>query len=198
MADPVNPSTAFNRFYENFMTELGLSFPGNASVDRVRTRFQEMELDDEAEPAKRMAKDIEPVMEALMGHDPAKADEMAQDAVIRRVGGTKGLLAGLELPATTDAAEIAKRALLTAEDSAAAEAALLQNKNGTIDYIRNLALTAIGLANMPPGVMAMISSMAGLFGEGEGDGAGGSNAQAADIMKMLGPMLGGLPGLGGL
>lgn len=177
----VDTSTVFNQFYETFMTELGLSFPGNASVAEIQGRFHDLLLEDPAAPAVNMAKDTEGAMETLMSFDANTAGEAEMNAVLRCVGATAGMLNGLELPETAEGGE-------------AEVSAMLQNKAGTIDYIRNLALTAIGLAHMPPGVLEMISSMTSLCEGDDGEPPAVDSGSMDFITQMLGPMLGPMMG----
>lgn len=168
----MDPSAAFNQFYGSFMAELGLAFPDNASVDRVRRRFAEVTGRDPGAPVRVLPDEIEPVMEGLMGYDSEKATDEETDALLATVIGRVALLEGLELPGSG----------VPVEGESDGQDIVRKNKAAVLDYVRNLGLMAIGLAHMPPGVLTMIQSLAA-----EGD----STDDALSIMSMLGPMLSG-------
>lgn len=175
----MDTSAAFNNFYGNFMAELGLAFPDDEGVERTRRAFSESVERDPSEPARRMGKEVEPAMEALMAFDGSAADGAAMDSVLATVRQRVGLLRDLGLP--------------EGEGPSGPEGeALLKNKAAAIDYVRNLGLMAIGLAHMPP---AMLSLIAGLAEDGD-DSDPGDGGQAADMMSMLAPMLGPMLGKG--
>lgn len=166
----MDPSAAFNQFYGSFMAELGLAFPDNPSVDRVRRRFAEETERDPGGPVRALPGEIEPVMEGLMGFDATTATDEATDALLSSIVGRVALLEGMELPPGDSIEEAERKEIVR------------KNKAAVLDYVRNLGLMAIGLAHMPPGVLTMIQALAA-----DGDGTD----DALSVMSMLGPMLSG-------
>lgn len=167
----MDPSAAFNQFYGSFMAELGMAFPDNASVERVRRRFAEETERDPGAPVRVLPNEIEPVMEGLMGFDAGKATDEETDALLSLVIEHVALLEGMELPGTDTLGDPDRQEVVR------------KNKAAVLDYVRNLGLMAIGLAHMPPGVLTMIQSLAA-----DGD----STEDALSIMNLLGPMLSGI------